>query len=35
MSELLNKYTNIYIPNETPYLKDASFLKKFDKIKLK
>ena len=35
MSELLDAYKEIYIPKETPYLKDASFLKSFDKIKLK
>ena len=35
MSELLDAYKDIYIPKETPYLKDASFLKSFDKIKLK
>ena len=26
---------NIYIANQTPYLKDSSFLKQFDKVKLK
>ncbi len=35
MSELSNNYKNVYIADQAPYLKDSSFLKDFDKVKLK
>lgn len=35
MSEIINTYANTYLSSQAPYLKDSSFLKQFDKIRLK